>query len=77
MSCWIPSHVNSRGNELADKEAKMALNLPEILLDFKSHIHRHINCKYQSICDNQIQNKLHEIKANLYSKDNVILNRKE
>ena len=25
--CWIPSHINIKGNEMADQEAKDALNM--------------------------------------------------
>ena len=52
--CWLPSHVNIRGNELADLEAKSALSLaitnskiPHS--DFKSNIRLYINNKCQSI----------------------------
>ena len=31
--CWLPSHVNIRGNELADSEAKSALSL--VITNFK------------------------------------------
>ena len=44
--CWLPSHTNIRGNELADPEAKSALSLSITNLkiphsDFKSNIHQY------------------------------------
>ena len=48
--CWLPSHVNIRGNELADLEAKFALSLVITNFkiphsDFKSNICQYINNK--------------------------------
>ena len=45
--CWLPSHTNIRGNELADLEAKSALSLSITNLkiphsDFKSNIHQYV-----------------------------------
>ena len=52
--CWLPSHNNIRGNELADLEAKSALSL--MITNFKipysvlkSNIRQYINNKCQSI----------------------------
>ena len=57
--CWLPSHINIRGNELADLEAKSALSLMinfEIpYSDFKSHIRQYINNKCQSIGKNKLK----------------------
>ena len=71
--CWLPSHVNIRGNELADSEAKSALSLvitnfkiPQS--DFKSNICQYINNKCQSVWETQTYNKLNEIKPNFNSK---------
>ena len=52
--CWLPSHVNIRGNELADLEAKSALSLVITNFkiphsDFKSNIRQYINNKCQSV----------------------------
>ena len=82
MFCWIPSHVNIRGNDLADKEAKAALNLPESTFrirhsDFKSQINKYIKSKCQTNWDNQIHNKLRQIKPDFHTKDNILSNRKE
>ncbi|MES9994020.1 MAG: reverse transcriptase domain-containing protein, partial [Candidatus Thiodiazotropha sp.] len=80
--CWIPSHVNIRGNELADKEAKTALNLPESVFriphtDFKSQIHKYVKLKCQANWENQIHNKLRQIKPDFHSKVSISSNRKE
>ena len=71
--CWLPSHVNIRGNELADLEAKSALSLVITNFkiphsDFKSNIRQYINNKCQSVWETQTQNKLNEIKSNFNSK---------
>ena len=68
--CWLPSHVNIRGNELADLEAKSALSLVITNFkiphsDFKSNIRLYINNKCESVWETQTQNKLNEIKPNL------------
>ena len=46
--CWLPSHVNIRGNEFADLEAKSALSLEITNLkiphsDFKSNFRLYIS----------------------------------
>ena len=71
--CWLPSHVNIRGNELAELEAKSALSLVITNFkiphsDFKSNIRLYINSKCQSVWETQTQNKLNEIKPNFNSK---------
>ena len=52
--CWLPSHINIRGNERADLEAKSALslsitNLKSPYSDFKSNVYQYIINKCQSI----------------------------
>ena len=52
--CWLPSHTNIRGNELADLEGKSALSLSITNLkiphsDFKSNIHEYVMNKCQSV----------------------------
>ena len=71
--CWLPSHIDIRGNELADLEAKSALclmitNFKIPYSDFKSNIRQYINNKCQSIWEKQTQNKLNEIKPYFNSK---------
>ena len=71
--CWLPSHVNIRGNELADSEAKSALSLVITNFkiphsDFKSNVCQYINNKCQSVWETQTYNKLNEIKPNFNSK---------
>ena len=63
--CWLPSHVNIRGNELADSEAKSALSLVITNFkiphsDFKSNVCQYINNKCQSVWETQTYNKLNE-----------------
>ena len=71
--CWLPSHTNIRGNELADLEAKSALSLSITNLkiphsDFKSNIHQYVMNKCQSVWEEQTGNKLHELKPDSNSK---------
>ena len=71
--CWLPSHTNIRGYELADLEAKSALSLSINNLkiphsDFKSNIHQYVMNKCQSVWEKQTANKLHESKPELNSK---------
>ena len=70
--CWLPSHINIRGNEIADQEAKAALSSPILNFkiphsDFKSNIHQYISNKCQSNWEKQIQSKLREIKPIFFS----------
>ena len=71
--CWLPSHTNIRGNELADLEANSALllsitNLKIPHSDFKSNIHQYVMNKCQSVWEEQTGNKLHELKPDFNSK---------
>ena len=71
--CWLPSHTNIRGNELADLEAKSALSLSITNLkiphsDFKSNIHQYVMNKCQSVWEKQTENELHELKPDFNSK---------
>ena len=60
LSCRLPSHINIRGNELADLEAKSALSLSITNLknphsDFKSNIHQYVMNKCQSFRKNKLK----------------------
>ncbi|KAK6189067.1 hypothetical protein SNE40_005112 [Patella caerulea] len=65
--CWLPSHVDIKGNDQADLAAKSALDLPvsKFLLpytDFKSSITCFIYDRWQRSWDDADTNKLHHIK---------------
>ena len=70
--CWLPSHTNIRGNELADLEAKaLSLSITNLKIphsDFKSNIHQYVMNKCQSVWEEQTGYKLHELKPDFNSK---------
>jgi ribonuclease HI len=88
LFCWVPGHCGISGNEHADRAAKDALNKTVTPIQIPAsdkicHIRRFISKSWQTHWDQQIQNKLHNIKPKLgppgpplrSRKDQVVLNR--
>ncbi len=68
--CWIPSHVGTKGNDVADQAAKDATGddpsaLPVPYTDLKRHINSFVRSKWQTLWDVAINNKLHAIQPAL------------
>jgi len=65
--CWLPSHVGIKGNDKADRAAKMALLLEPTdfktpYTDFKRCIKDCLRQKWQASWNDAVNNKLHTIK---------------
>jgi ribonuclease HI len=68
--CWLPSHVGIKGNDKADRAAKMALLLEPTdfktpYTDFKRCIKDCLRQKWQASWNDALNNKLHAIKPTL------------
>ena len=65
--CWVPSHVDIRGNEKAVSGAKSALDLPRVKVgvpysDFKHYINQNILSTWHDDWNGVVANKLHYVK---------------
>ena len=70
IMCWIPSHIGVNGNERADLATKLALDLsPDNIsipyTDLKPTISKFLQTKWQQQWNNNIHNKLFQIKTTL------------
>ena len=81
--CWIPSHIGIQGNEMVDKQAKTSLSLEPTSFkipfsNFKPSINKYILDQWQTSWNNNIGNKLLEIKPTIGEHQSVFRNiRKE
>ena len=81
--CWIPSHKVIQGNEMVDQQAKTSLSLEPTSFkipfsNFKPSINKDILDQWQNKCNNNIGNKLLEIKPTIGEHHSVVRNiRKE
>ena len=66
---WVPGHIGVSGNEKADSLAKQALQLPRPTTnlvpytDIKPKIKESLKTQWQSLWNNNTNNKLHEIQG--------------
>ena len=65
--CWVPSHVDMKGNEKADSTSKSALDLPHAQVgvpytDFKHLKRQYIFFTWQDDWNGAVANKLHSFK---------------
>ena len=80
--CWIPSHINIKGNEMADQEAKDALNMDIAnvkipFTDKKQQINEFIMSECQTKWQQCFTNKLLTIKPNFNNKYHFYCKRKD
>ena len=68
--CWIPSHIGIQGNEIVNQQAKASLSLEPASFkipfsNFKPSINKYILDQWQTSWNNNIGNKLLEIKPTM------------
>ena len=68
--CWIPSHIGVSGNERADSATKLVLDLsPDNIsipyTELKPQINKFFLTKWQQCWNNNINNKLFQLKPTL------------